>query len=108
MATTVAVSAVFLACYLVYHAKIGGGVPFQGVGVLRWAYFTILISHVVLAAAALPLILLTISRAIRRRFDRHARIARITFPVWLYVSITGVVVYLMLYQLDVPTSLGVG
>lgn len=108
MAATVAVSALFLACYLVYHAKIGGGVPFRGVGAIRWAYFTILISHVVLAVVALPLILITLSRAIRRRFDRHSLIARVTFPVWLYVSVTGVVVYLMLYQLNVPTPLAPG
>lgn len=108
MAATVAVSAVFLACYLVYHVKIEGGVPFRGVGAFRWVYFTILISHVVLAIVALPLILLTLYRAIRRRFDRHSRVARATFPVWLYVSITGVVVYLMLYQIHVPTSLWAG
>lgn len=101
MVSALAVSTLFLTCYLVYHANIGGGVPFQGTGLLRHAYFTVLISHVVLAAGVLPLILLTVTRAFRRRFDTHARIARVTYPIWLYVSITGVVVYLMLYQLDV-------
>ncbi len=101
MISALVVSAVFLACYLVYHAQIGGGVSFQGRGGIRFVYFTVLISHVVLAAAVVPLVLITVSRAIRKRFDAHIRIARITFPIWLYVSITGVVVYLMLYQLDV-------
>ncbi len=106
MATAVAVSALFLGCYLVYHYKIGGGVAFRGTGPIRVVYFTILISHVVLAVVALPLIIMTLLRAIRRRWVEHSRIARVTFPVWLYVSITGVVVYLMLYQLDLTSSLG--
>lgn len=101
MIAALAVSAAFLACYLVYHANIGGGVPFQGQGALRASYFTVLISHVILAAAVVPLILLTVVRAARKRYDAHVRIARVTYPIWLYVSITGVVVYLMLYQLEV-------
>lgn len=107
MVAALTVSAVFLVCYLVYHALIGGGTPFQGVGLLRVIYFTILISHVVLAAAIVPMILITVSRAIRKRFDAHARIARVTFPIWLYVSVTGVVVYMMLYQFDFSSSLPV-
>jgi protein SCO1/2/putative membrane protein len=99
MTSGVAVSAVFLACYLVYHAQVGS-VPFRGTGPIRLAYFTVLISHTLLAAAVVPLVVLTLVRAIRGRFAEHARIARVTFPIWLYVSITGVVVYLMLYQLD--------
>ena len=98
MACCVVVSTLFLACYLVYHYEIGGGVPFRGVGPLRTVYFTILLSHVVLAAAIVPLISITLIRALRRQFDRHARIAKVTFPLWLYVSITGVIIYLMLYQ----------
>lgn len=102
MIAAVAVSALFLACYLVYHfLVVKGSVPFQGVGKgVRVAYFSILLSHTVLAVAALPLILTTLYRAARRQFDRHARVARVTFPIWLYVSITGVVVYLMLYRMD--------
>jgi protein SCO1/2/putative membrane protein len=108
MAAALAVSVLFLACYLVYHAMIGGGVPFRGVGPIRVVYFTILLSHVVLAAAIVPLIALTVARALRRRFAAHAAIARVTLPIWLYVSITGVVVYLMLYRMDSPVSLGSG
>lgn len=104
MIASLSVSAVFLTCYLVYHYQVGS-VPFRGVGVARLIYFTILLSHTVLAVAIVPLILLTVWRAYRRDFHRHAKIAKVTFPIWLYVSITGVVVYLMLYQLDLPTSL---
>lgn len=99
MSCCVVVSSLFLVCYLVYHYEIGGGVPFKGVGWLRAVYFTILLSHVVLAAAIVPLIALTLFRAYHRQFERHARIAKVTFPLWLYVSITGVIIYLMLYQL---------
>lgn len=98
MSCCVVVSTLFLICYLVYHYEIGGGVPFRGVGPLRTIYFTILLSHVVLAAVIVPLITITLIRALRRQFDRHARIAKVTFPLWLYVSITGVIIYLMLYQ----------
>ena len=93
------VSTIFLSCYLVYHYH-AGSVPFRGTGPPRLAYFTILLSHTVLAVAMVPLILLTLLRASRRDWARHARIARVTFPIWLYVSITGVVIYLMLYQLS--------
>jgi protein SCO1/2/putative membrane protein len=104
MISALVVSSLFLACYLVYHANIGGGVPFRGVGPVRWGYFTILISHVVLAAAMVPLIVMLVVRAIRKRFDPHARLARVTLPIWLYVATTGVIVYVMLYQLPVPVA----
>jgi uncharacterized membrane protein YozB (DUF420 family) len=91
-------SALFLTSYVVYHANVGS-VPFTGQGVIRVVYFTILITHVVLAAAILPLALITLSRALARRFDRHRKIARWTLPLWLYVSVTGVVIYMMLYRL---------
>jgi putative membrane protein len=91
-------SGLFLTSYLVYHANVGS-VPFQGQGAVRAVYFIILITHIVLAALILPLALMTLSRALSRRFDRHRRIARWTLPVWLYVSVTGVVIYVMLYRL---------
>ncbi len=91
-------SAVFLACYLVYHYQVGS-VGFQGQGWIRPVYFTILISHIILAAAIVPLVLLTLYRAWKEQFDRHRRIAKWTWPIWMYVSVTGVIVYLMLYHL---------
>jgi uncharacterized membrane protein YozB (DUF420 family) len=91
-------SALFLVSYLIYHANIGSR-PFPGRGPIRAIYFTILITHVTLAAAILPLALITLSRALQSRFDRHMRIARWTLPIWLYVSVTGVIVYLMLYRM---------
>ena len=90
-------SALFLVSYLYYHAQVGS-VPFQGQGWIRPVYFTILISHTVLAVVIVPLVLVTLTRALRGRFDRHKQIARWTFPLWLYVSITGVIVYLLLYH----------
>ena len=98
MWTAFAASGLFLASYLVYHANVGS-VPYGGDGVLRIVYFAILITHVVLAAVILPLALVTLSRALSRRFDRHRAIARWTLPIWLYVSVTGVVIYLMLYRM---------
>jgi putative membrane protein len=98
MLTAFAVSAAFLVSYVVYHANVGS-VRFQGQGIVRPIYFTILITHVVLAAAILPLALITLSRALARRFDRHRALARWTLPIWLYVSVTGVVIYWMLYHL---------
>ena len=92
------VSTLFLTSYVIYHANIGSK-PFQGRGPVRVVYFTILLTHVVLAAAVLPLAIITLSRGLRARFDRHVAIARWTFPIWLYVSITGVIVYVMLYRL---------
>jgi protein SCO1/2/putative membrane protein len=106
MLAALAVSTLFLACYLVYHGQIGGGVPFRGVGMSRLVYFTVLISHVLLAALMVPLIVLTVLRALRKQFDRHAPLARVTYPIWLYVSITGVVVYMMLYQWPLRTVSG--
>lgn len=91
-------SALFLTSYLIYHANVGS-VPFQGQGVARWIYFAILITHIVLAAAILPLAIVTLSRALTARFDRHRAIARWTLPIWLYVSVTGVVIYVMLYRI---------
>jgi uncharacterized membrane protein YozB (DUF420 family) len=91
-------SALFLISYLTYHANVGSR-PFTGQGPIRAVYFTILVTHVILAAAILPMALITLSFALRSRFDRHLRIARWTLPIWLYVSVTGVVVYLMLYRM---------
>lgn len=98
MLAAFATSSAFLVSYLVYHYHVGSK-PFGGQGALRAVYFLILITHVVLAATIVPLSLVTLSRALARRFDRHRRIARITLPIWLYVSVTGVVVYVMLYRL---------
>ena len=92
------VSALFLVSYTVYHSQAGSR-PFEGEGAIRPIYFAILISHIVLAAAVLPLAIVTLVRALRERFDAHGRIARRTLPIWLYVSVTGVVVYWMLYHL---------
>ena len=91
-------SALFLISYLIYHYFVGS-VPFKGVGWIRTVYFSILISHVILAAAIVPLALMTLVRALRGNFERHKRIARWTLPIWLYVSVTGVIVYWMLYRL---------
>ena len=91
-------SALFLISYLTYHANVGSR-PFTGQGPIRAVYFTILITHVILAAAILPMALITLNFALRSRFDRHLRIARWTLPIWLYVSVTGVIVYLMLYRM---------
>ncbi|HEY1250217.1 MAG TPA: DUF420 domain-containing protein [Thermoanaerobaculia bacterium] len=98
MLSAASTSAVFLACYLYYHAHVGS-VRFTGEGAVRPLYFAILISHTILAAAIVPLVLRTLYLGLRRRDDRHRRIARWTFPIWLYVSVTGVVIYLMLYQI---------
>ncbi|HKI99858.1 MAG TPA: DUF420 domain-containing protein [bacterium] len=89
-------SALFLTSYLIYHFH-SPVHPFQGHGPVRAVYFAILISHIVLAMAVVPLVLVTLYRALRGRFERHRAIARWTFPLWLYVSVTGVLVYLMLY-----------
>lgn len=97
MLAAFATSALFLLSYVVYHANAGSR-PFTGQGPVRTVYFAILATHVVLAAAILPLALVTLSRALAERFDRHVPIARWTLPIWLYVSVTGVIVYLMLYQ----------
>jgi uncharacterized membrane protein YozB (DUF420 family) len=93
-----AVSALFLVSYVSYHYLVGSR-PFTGQGWIRWAYFPILVSHVVLAAAMVPFVLTTAYRALSGDFVRHVRLARLTLPVWLYVSVTGVVVYLLLHHL---------
>ena len=98
MTAALAASALFLASYLVYHAQ-AGSVKFTKTGWVRPVYFTILISHTVLAACVAPMALVTVWRAWKGRFERHRRLARITLPLWLYVSVTGVIVYLMLYHL---------
>jgi uncharacterized membrane protein YozB (DUF420 family) len=98
MTAALVVSLVFLVSYLVYHAE-HGTTRFAGQGFVRPVYFTILLTHTVLAAVIVPLIIITLRRAWRGDFTRHRRIARWTFPLWAYVSVTGVVVYLMLYQL---------
>jgi uncharacterized membrane protein YozB (DUF420 family) len=101
MLTAVAVSTLFLISYLYYHQHVGwhGSAKFQGRGWSRPVYFTILTSHTLLAAAIVPMVIITLSRALRERFDRHRAIARWTYPLWLYVSVTGVVIYFMLYHL---------
>lgn len=98
MITAVVTSSLFLVSYLYYHAHVHS-VHFPGEGWVRPVYFTILISHTVLAAAVVPLVLLSLNYGLRGKFERHRRISRWTFPVWLYVSVTGVVVYIMLYQI---------
>jgi putative membrane protein len=90
-------SSLFLICYIVYHAQVGS-VRFTRQGFVRPLYFTILITHVMLAAAVLPLAIVTLSRGLAARYPQHRKIARWTFPIWLYVSVTGVLVYVLLYQ----------
>ena len=97
MLAAVTCSAVFLACYLTYHAQVGS-VRFTRQGFVRPLYFSILVTHVTLAAVVLPMAILTLSRGLARRFSQHRRIARWTFPIWMYVSVTGVLVYVLLYQ----------
>lgn len=92
------VSALFLTSYVIYHWQVGS-VPFTGTGWIRVVYFSVLIPHVTLAAAIVPPVLITASRGLSAKYDSHRRIARWTLPLWLYVSVTGVIVYLMLYQM---------
>jgi uncharacterized membrane protein YozB (DUF420 family) len=99
MLAAVATSALFLVSYLVYHAQ-AGSTRFASGGWIRPVYFTILLTHTVLAAVIVPLVLVTLVRALKRRFVPHRRIARWTWPLWIYVSVTGVVIYFMLYHLD--------
>ena len=98
MLAAVTVSGLFLTSYVIYHAHVGS-VPFKGTGWIRTVYFAVLIPHVILAAGMVPPILITVSRGLSAKYDKHRRIARWTLPVWLYVSITGVIVYLMLYKM---------
>jgi uncharacterized membrane protein YozB (DUF420 family) len=96
MLAAVGVSALFLLSYVVYHANAGSR-PYQGTGPIRAVYFAILITHIILAAAIVPMVLVTLWRALKGRFDHHARLARVTLPLWFYVSVTGVIIYAMLY-----------
>lgn len=98
MISAVVASSLFLISYLTYHAHIGSK-HFPGHGVARTIYFSILLTHTVLAAVVVPLVLITLTRGLKGHFDRHRPIARWTYPVWLYVSVTGVVIYVMLYHL---------
>ena len=91
-------SLLFLTSYLFYHSQVGS-VRFTGTGWIRGLYFTILTSHTILAATIVPLAIITLSRAWKARFEKHKRIARWTLPVWFYVSVTGVIIYWMLYKL---------
>jgi uncharacterized membrane protein YozB (DUF420 family) len=99
MLAAFACSVVFLTCYLVYHVQVGS-VRFPGTGAARTIYLSILATHTVLAATVPFLAIITLTQAFRRRFPRHKRIARWTLPIWLYVSVTGVVVYWMLYRMQ--------
>jgi uncharacterized membrane protein YozB (DUF420 family) len=101
MLAAVATSSLFLVSYLVYHWNVGS-VRFQGHGWPRTLYLAILLTHTVLAASVVPLVLITLNHGLRRRDQRHRRIARWTYPVWMYVSVTGVVIYFMLYHLFAP------
>ncbi len=105
MLLAVITSAAFLTTYLVYHSQ-AGSVSFPHRGSLQKIYLTILTSHTMLAVVVVPLVIVTLIRALRRDFPRHLRIAQLTFPIWLYVSITGVVIYLLLYHLPAPASGG--
>jgi uncharacterized membrane protein YozB (DUF420 family) len=103
MLAAFATSTVFLISYLYYHLVLRAGVThFQGQGFSRPLYFAILISHTILAAVVVPFILITLARALKGRFERHKKIAPYTFAIWMYVSVTGVVIYLMLYKIFVP------
>jgi putative membrane protein len=103
MIAAFAVSSVFLASYLIYHYRVGH-VVFQGQGWIRSVYFVLLTSHTILAIVIVPMILVTLRRAWLERFDRHRIIARWTLPLWFYVSVTGVIVYLMVYQIYAPAQ----
>ena len=98
------VSAVFLASYLLYHYRVGH-VVFQGQGWIRPVYFVLLISHTILAVVIVPMILITLRRAWTEKFDKHRQIARWTLPLWFYVCVTGVIVYLMVYQIYIPVHM---
>ena len=93
------VSALFLVNYLIFHYQVGS-VPFKGTGWVRPIYFTILITHIILAIAIVPLIIMTLSKAVQKKFELHRKIAKITWPIWMYVSITGVVIYLFMEAFD--------
>ena len=99
MWSAVGSSTLFLICYLTYHAT-SGSTKFQGEGAIRTVYFTILISHTILATAIVPMVLITLRHAVKERLEKHKRLAWWTLPLWWYVSVTGVVIYWMLYQMD--------
>jgi uncharacterized membrane protein YozB (DUF420 family) len=99
------VSCAFLVSYLIYHARIHQVIHFQGQGWIRPVYFALLMSHTLLAIVIVPMIIVTLRRAWLQRFDKHRLIARWTLPLWFYVSVTGVIVYLMLYQIYMPVYL---
>jgi uncharacterized membrane protein YozB (DUF420 family) len=103
MISAFAASSVFLVSYLLYHYRVGH-VPFQGQGWIRPVYFVLLLTHTILAVVIVPMILVTLRRAWLERFDRHRIIARWTLPLWFYVSVTGVIVYLMVYQIYRPAQ----
>jgi len=105
MVSALAASTVFLIGYLIYHFNVPA-TRFEATGVVRSIYFFILATHIILAFFVLPMVIMTVVPALRRRFDRHRRIGRWTMPVWLYVSVTGVVVYLMLYRWFPPGNVG--
>lgn len=105
MLAAVTASAVFLASYLHYHNRVGS-VPFWGEGWLRTVYFIVLVPHIVLAALMVPPIVILLLAALRGRLERHVRLARWTLPVWLYVSVTGVVIYWMLYRMGPEAGAG--
>ena len=102
MLSAFAASVIFLISYVTYHVRVGKAVLFQGQGWIRPVYFTLLTSHTILAVMIVPLILLTLRRAWLGRFDKHRLIARWTLPLWFYVSATGVIIYLMVYQIYAP------
>ena len=109
MITAVVSSTFFLVGYIVYHAHVGEkSTHFAAEGIIAWIYFPMLISHILLAFVTLPLVIVTLVQVFRRRWDRHRRIARWTIPIWLYVSVTGVLVYLMLYKWFPPPNLALG
>jgi uncharacterized membrane protein YozB (DUF420 family) len=96
------VSCAFLVSYVIYHLRIHQVIHFQGQGWIRPVYFALLLSHTVLAVVIVPLIIITLRRAWLEKFDKHRLIARWTFPLWLYVSVTGVIVYFLVYQIYAP------
>ena len=104
MILALVVSLAFLVSYVLYHVRVGS-VPFSGQGWIRPVYFAILGSHTVLAVTIVPLAAITLVRALREQFDRHRRIARWTLPLWFYVSVTGVVIYVLLYQVYGPARI---
>ena len=103
MATELLISSLFMVSYLTYHARVGY-MPFAGQGIIRPFYFTLLASHVILAAVIVPLVLTTVFFAISGNFNRHPRIARWTLPLWLYVSVSGVVIYILGFHIYTPDT----